>query len=191
MEQPEKDDKHLKTLRAITATVVATCVFCMVMILLLAKLSHGEESANYPPPQYGHSQPAKSEFTHNLEAVAHNTEAAQGINNVYALVTALTALAALVVKEFKDGKNGKRNEELFERTDAKFNKLFSYTDGLKEEQKKFEGRISSLETSIKGIETITKSIEAINKELKDIQLTIKELLTLQKMEYELRKGKNG
>jgi len=189
MEQSEKDDRHLKTLRAITATVVATCVFCMVMILLLAKLSYGENYAEQPYP--AHANQTKSEFTQNLEAVAHNTEASQGINNIYALVTALTAMAAVILKEFKDGRKGKRQDEILERTDAKFNKLFSYTDSLKDKHGELNGRISSLETSVKGLETITKNIEAINKELKEIQLTIKELLTLQKVHYESKGVRNG
>jgi len=156
---------------------VTAFMFVIFFVMVIACLSFADDG--------------KSEFTHNLEAAKLHTEAAQGINNIYAFATALAAIAAVVFKGLKDWQGGKQRDDFFEKAEDKFDKLFSYTDKLRDEQKTFEGRMSSVETTVKGMEKIMTNIEAINKELKDIQLNIKELLTLQKAYPGLKGAKNG
>jgi len=157
--------------------------FVVFVIVLFAGIGFGQEltERQHYTETRTYTETPEAQYA---KAIAANTQAATGINNIYALVVALTSILGLIAKEFKDGRKGNS-------TDEKLHKLFLYSDEAKNKFVDFNGRISSLETAIKGVENLTKETKEIKDELKTIQKTIAKLVVLQELFLNKRAKPDG
>jgi len=175
-------------------------IFTPAVFLALACLSLADESpgTGYPHANYAHGQPMQNDFAANLNAVAANTQASQGISNIYALISSLVIGLGVIAREFLNRKTFRKSEELNEELgkcmagiDRKFEKLFGYSDEGRTKDAELHGRVSTLEQQVRSIDVMQTDIKEMTKEMKQIQLNIERLVTLQEAYLKTKGSRNG
>lgn len=150
---------------------------CILLFLAASALAQ-TEAAHYPnyTETRNYTQTPEAQYAH---AIAANTQAATGINNIYSLIVALLAGAGLIAKDFKDRKQSKVTEDDFRRFDDRIKKLFDYHDAMVKTTNDIEKEVVRLRDQDKLIITLQTDFKEMTKTMTSIQKDISKLVAMQ------------
>jgi len=155
--------------------------FVVFVIVLLASFSFGQELATERQHYTETRNYTKTPEAQYAEAIAANTQAATGVNNVFSVIVALASLVGLIAKEFKDNKKSKVSEADIARLDERIKKLFDYHDKVTEHLGNMGKDIVTLQHSNKVLESLLLEVKDLTKTMAAMQGDISELKTMQKV----------